>query len=127
MDLGASPGAEGWKDDLQLLREKNEKMERLAKALSIIQQGILRNNPRHVTDSVNEATEVLGGMLNTHKCLLESGVKIQKKMESHPATKKLGIFQRPRSVSLGDIPKNPAEMKYYHKKLDFKPDPIWFL
>ena len=62
-------------------------MERLAKALSIVQQGMLRNNPRHVTESVNEATEVLG--------LRESGVKIQKKMESHPAMKKMGIFQRP--------------------------------
>ena len=84
-------------------------MERLAWALSIIQQGMLRNNPRHVTESVNEATEVLGGMLNTHKCLLESGMKIQKKMESHPAIRKLGIFQRPRSASLGDTPKNPAK------------------
>ena len=42
------------------------------------------------TDSVNEANEVLGGMLNTHKCFLESGVKIQKKMESHPTMIKLG-------------------------------------
>ena len=79
----------------------------------IIQQGMLRNNPRHVTESVNEATEVLGGMLNTHKCLLESGEKIffffWKKMESHPAMKKLGNFQRPRSASLGDTPKNPAK------------------
>ena len=32
--------------------------------------GMLKNNPRHVIDSVNEATEVLSGMLNTHKCLL---------------------------------------------------------
>ena len=40
-------------------------MERLAKALSIIQQGMLRNNPRHVTDSVNEATEVLDRMCST--------------------------------------------------------------
>ena len=84
-------------------------MERLARALSIIQQAMRRNNPRHVTESVNEVTEVLGGMLNTHKCLLESGVKIQKKMGSHPAMKKLGIFQRPRSASLGDTPKNPAK------------------
>ena len=84
-------------------------MERLARALSIIQQGMLRNNPRHVTDSVNEATEVLGGMLNTHKCLLESGVEVQKTLESHPATKKMGIFRRPRSASLGDIPKNQAK------------------
>ena len=88
--MGASEGTEGWKDVLQLLKEQNEKMERLARALSIIQQGMLRNNPRHVTESLNEATEVLGEMLNTHKCLLESGVKFQKNMVSHPATKTLG-------------------------------------
>ena len=41
-------------------------MERLARALSVIQQGMLRNNPGFVKDSVNEETEVLGGMLNTH-------------------------------------------------------------
>ena len=29
-----------------------------------------------------------------------------KKMESHPAMKKLGIFRRPRSASLGHTPKN---------------------
>ena len=70
---------------------------------------MLRNNPSFVKDSVNEATEVLSGMLNTHKCLLESGVKIQKKMESYPTMKKLGIFQRPRSASLRDTPKNQAK------------------
>ena len=78
IELGASSGTEGWKDVLQLLKEQNEKMERLSRALSIIQQGMLRNNPRYVTESVNEATEVLVGMLNTHKCLLESRVRIKK-------------------------------------------------
>ena len=68
--------------------------------------GYVKNNPGFVKDSVNEATEVLSGMPNTRKCLLESGVRIQKKIESHPAMKKLGIFQRPRSASLGDTPKN---------------------
>ena len=86
-------------------------MEKLARALSVIQQGMLRNNPGFVKDSVNEATEVLSGMLNTHKCLLESRVTFQKKMESHPAMKKLGIFQRPRSAALGDTPKNQAKGK----------------
>ena len=47
-------------------------MEKLARTLSVIQQGMLRNNPGDVKDSVNEASEVLSGMLNTHKCLLES-------------------------------------------------------
>ena len=42
-------------------------MERLARALSVIQQGMLRNNPGIVKDLVNEATEVLSSMLNTHK------------------------------------------------------------
>ena len=104
-DLGASPEAEGWKDVLQLLREQNKKMEKLARALSVIQQGMLRNNPGHVKDSVNEATEVLSGMLNTHQCLLESEMKFQKRLESHPASKRMGIFRRPRSASLGDTPK----------------------
>ena len=57
-------------------------MEVLARALSVIQQGMLRNYFGHVKDSVNEATEVLSGILNTHKCLLESGMEIQKKLES---------------------------------------------
>ena len=61
-------------------------MERLATALSVIQQGILRNNPDFVKDSVNETTEVLSRILNTHKCLLVSGVEIQKRLESHPAS-----------------------------------------
>ena len=74
--FGAPPEADGWKYVLQLLKEQSKKMERLARALSIIQQGMLRNNPGFVKDSVNEATEVLSGMLNTHKCLLESGVEI---------------------------------------------------
>ena len=67
VDLGASAGAEVWS------KEQNEKMERLAWALSIIQQGMLRKNPRHVTESVNEATEVLGGMLNTISASWKAG------------------------------------------------------
>ena len=39
-----SPGAEGWKDVLQPLKEQSVKMEKLARALSVIQQGILRKN-----------------------------------------------------------------------------------
>ena len=94
MDLGASSGAEGWRDVLQLLKEQNEKMEKLARALSVIQKGMLRNNPGFVKDSVNEAAEVLGGMLNTHRCLLESGVELQKRLETHPASKKMGVGER---------------------------------
>ena len=40
-----SSEADGWKDFLQLLKEQSKKMERLARALSVIQQGMLRNNP----------------------------------------------------------------------------------
>ena len=120
VDLGASSGAKGWKNVLQLLMKQNEKMERFARALCIIQQGMLRNNPRHVTDSVNEATEVLGGMLNTHKCLLKSGVEILKRLESQPATEKMGIFRRLRSVSLADIPKNQAKREKRAAPLPFR-------
>ena len=99
------PGAEGWKDVLKLLKEQSMKMKKLARAFSVIQQGVLRNNPGHVKDSVSEATEVLSGMFNTHKCLLERWVKIQKRLESHPSSKKMGIFRRLRSTSLADTPK----------------------
>ena len=109
VDLDASLGAEGWKDVLQLLKEQNEKMEKLARALSVIQKGILRNNPGFVKDSVNEAAEVLGAMLNTHRCLLESGVELQKRLETHLASKKMCIFRRPRSASLGDTPKTQTK------------------
>ena len=50
------PGAEGWKDVLQLLKEQSVKMEKLARTLSVIQQGMQRNNPGHVKFSVSEAT-----------------------------------------------------------------------
>ena len=80
-------GAEGWEDVLQLLKEKGVEMEKLARALSVIQQCMLRNNPGHVKDSVSEATEVLSEMLNTHKCLLESGVEIQKRLDPTPPRK----------------------------------------
>ena len=75
-------------------------MEGLARALSVIQEGMLRNNPGVVKDSVNEATEVLSCMFNTHKFLLESGVEIQKRLESHPVSKRMSIFRRPPSASL---------------------------
>ena len=104
-DLGAPQEAEGWKNVLQLLREQNKKMKKLARAFSVIQQGMLRNNPGHVRDSFNEVTEVLRGMLNTHKCLLESEMEFQKRLKSHPASKRMSIFRRSRSASLGDTPK----------------------
>ena len=74
--------------------------------VSVIQQDMLRNNPGFVKDSVNKATEVLSGTLNTHKCLLESGVEMQKRLESHPASKRMAIFRRLRSASLGDTLQN---------------------
>ena len=64
---------------------------------------MLRNNPSHVEDSVNEATEVLSGMLDTHKCLLENGVEIQKRLESGPALKKWVSFGN-HALRLWEIP-----------------------
>ena len=68
-------------------------MEKLARALRVIQQGMLKNHPGLVKHSVSEATEVLSVMLNTHKCLLESGVEIQKRLESNPASQRMSIFR----------------------------------
>ena len=53
VDLSVSSGAKGWQDVIQLLREQSKKIKKLARALSVIQQGMLRNNPGHVKDSVN--------------------------------------------------------------------------
>ena len=94
-----SPGAEGWKGVFQHLKEQSAKIEKLARALSVIQLGMLRNNLGHLKDSMKEASEVLSIPRNTHKCLLESGVEIKKKLKSHPASKKMGIFRRPLCVS----------------------------
>ena len=77
----------------------------------------------HVKDSINESREVLSGMLNTHKYLLESGVEIQKRLESHPASKQMGIFRRPRSASLGDTPKKLTKGK--KRKESFYSSPGW--
>ena len=63
----------------------------------------------HVKDSVNEAAEVLSGIFNTHKCFLESGVEIQKRLEFYPASKRMGIYRRPRSASLEDTPKKTTK------------------
>ena len=104
VDLGASSGAEGWKDVLQLLKEQNKKMEKLARALSVIQKGMLRNNPGFVKDSVNEAAEVLGGMLNTHRCLLESGVELQKKLERPTPPRKKWVSSGDRALRLWETP-----------------------
>ena len=43
-DPRTSSRAEGGKDVHQLQREQNEKMEKLTKAFSFIQQAMLRNN-----------------------------------------------------------------------------------
>ena len=102
-------GAEGWKDVLQLLKEQSGKMERLSMALKGIQDWMRQNTPTTVKTSVGEATEVLGSLLNAYECLMKSGLEIQKRLESHPATKKMRIFQRPRSASLGDTPKSQAK------------------
>ena len=68
------PGAEGWKDVLQLLKEQSRKIERLSMALKVIQDGMLQNSPTTVKTSVGEATEVMGTLLNTHECLMKSGL-----------------------------------------------------
>ena len=97
------------KDILQLLKEKSEKMERLGLALKVIQNGMRQNTQTTIKTGIGGAAEVLESLLNTHKCLLKSGVKIQKRLESHPASKKMGISRRHRSASLGNTPKMQSE------------------
>ena len=72
---------------------------------NIIQGAIRQNTPTTIKTTVGEAAEVLDSLLNTHECLLKSRVEIQKRLESHPASRKMEIFRRHRSLSLGDTPK----------------------
>ena len=67
-----------------------------------------QNNPTTSKTSVGEAAEVLDRLSSTHKYLLQNGVGIQKRLESHPASRKMGISQRPTSASLGDTPEMPS-------------------
>ena len=87
----------------------------LARVLSVIQQGMLRNNPGHVKESVNEATVVLIGMLNTHKCLLDSGVEIQKKLE---AGAEVLSIRRTRKEEILLVLKNEGDVSAFQKALD---------
>ena len=89
-------------DILQVLKEQSIKMEKLDLTLKII---CLPEHPSYNQTSIEEALEVSDSLLNTHKFLSRSGVKIQKRLESYPASRKMGIFRRPRSASLGCVPK----------------------
>ena len=51
----------------------------------------------------------MGSLFHTHECLMKSGVETQKRLESHPATKKMRILQRPRSASLGEATKSQTK------------------
>ena len=85
-------GDTGLKDMLQFLKEQSEKIERLGLDLNVIQ-------------------EVLDSFFNTHKCLLKSGVEIQKRLESHPTSRKMGIFRRHRPASMVVTPKIESKVE----------------
>ena len=80
-------------------------MEILGLALKVIQEGMRQNTSTTIKTSVGMAAEGLGSLLNTHKCLLKSGAATQKMLESHSASRKMGIFRRHSSAHLGDTPK----------------------
>ena len=111
------PGADGSKDVLQILKEQSKKMERLARALSIIRQGMLRNNPGHVKDSVSEASEVLSGMLNTQKCFGERGGNPEK-AGIPPRHKKDGHLPETALCVSGDTPKKLTKGEKIKKRYE---------
>ena len=69
--------------------------------------------------SVRETAEVLGSLLNTHKCLMQSGAEIQKRLKFHPTSRKMEIFRRPSSVSLGNTPETQFRGK--NREAPFSP------
>ena len=88
----------GLKDILQLLKEQSKEMEKLGLAFKVIQNGMRQNTPVNIKTSVGEAAKVLDILLNTHKCLLQRAVEIQKR-----------LFRRPRSASLADTLKTQSK------------------
>ena len=62
-------------------KRAEQEIKKLGKALKVVRDGILKNVPGPVKSSVREAIEVLGSLLNTHKCSVESEMKIQKRLE----------------------------------------------
>ena len=79
-DCGTLSGDGGFEDILQLLKEQNEKMEKLGLAQRVIQHRMRQNTPVTINTSVGETAEVLDSPLNTHKYLLQSGVEIKKRL-----------------------------------------------
>ena len=56
--------------------------------LKVIQDGMLTNSPGFVKGSVNEATEVLRGMLNTHRSTSEAEWRSRKNGNPTPLLRK---------------------------------------
>ena len=91
------------------LKEQSKKMEKLGLSLKIIQDGMCQKTPITVKTIVGEAAKFLDSLFNNHECLMQSGVEIQKRLEPHSATTKMGIFRNPRSASVGDTPETKSK------------------
>ena len=86
-------------------------MEKLGISVRVIKDLILRNNPAPVKSSVAEAAEALDSLLNTHKCAMQGGIEIRKRLKSHLVSRKMEIFWRHRSASLGESRKTLSNGK----------------
>ena len=115
-----SPGAEGWKDVLQLLKEQSVKMEKLAMALSVVQQGMLSNNPGYDKDSVSEPTEVLSIRVSAKDG--ESYAKILKAMKAKVNPQNSGAevlsIWRTRKEEILLVLKKGGDVSAFEKALD---------
>ena len=101
-DCETLSGDDGLKDIFQLLKEQCEEME--IQVIQVIQDGMRQNTPITVKTSVGEATEALDSLLNTHKCLLQSGVEINKTLEFHSTSRKIGNFPKTQVSISGRYP-----------------------
>ena len=79
-----------WKTSCRSWKSKVKDWSGWAWPLQVIQDGMRQNTTTTIKASVAEAAKVLDRLLNTHKCLLKSGVGIQKWLESHPVLECLG-------------------------------------
>ena len=69
-------------------------MKKLDRVLRVVQEIIIKNSPGSFKSRVGEANEVFSRLLNTHKCLVEGGMEILKRVDAVLTFQKVVLSQR---------------------------------
>ena len=108
----AHSGAVGCREVLEPLTEQSTKIEKLGRARKGIQERMLNSSPGDINSSFGEANSVFSSLPSTHKCLVESGMEIEKRLDSHPAFRKAVLLQRPEKERIHKKGKSSTSPSY---------------